>query len=37
MVSKASFDDVGVNLLEIFHVGALGLEHDETWLVGDEL
>ena len=37
VVSKAGFDDVGMDLLEVFHVGALGLEHGEAWLVGDEL
>lgn len=34
---KASFDDVGMKLLEVFHGGAVVLEHGEAWLVRDEL
>lgn len=35
-MSKASFDDVRVNHMEVFEGGAVVLEHGETWLVRDE-
>ena len=37
MVSKAGFDDVGMDLLEVFHVGALGLEHGEAICVAEKV
>jgi hypothetical protein len=35
-MNKASFDDVRVNLVEVFDGCAVILEHGETWVGGDE-